>query len=174
MYLGKGSKFYDAMQIPAYKQLVMRREYIAGDLLKAWMMKEYPNTIKSGTLLSEMIYQGKLLYLADAMMPSSDDTLKIGYTKAQIEWCGRHENDMWGFLIKNKLLYSTELTDISKYTGEGPFTTGFVKESPGRAGVWIGWRIVRSYMKANPKTTLADLMKENDAQIVLSKSKYKP
>ena len=91
-----------------------------------------------------------------------------------MEWCTEHEKDMWGYLIQNKFLYSNEVEVITKFTGEGPFTTGFVKESPARTGNWIGWRIVRDYMNANPKTTLDQLMTENDPQMILSKSKYKP
>jgi len=174
MYLGKKSGFYDMMRIPNYKRTTMQKEYIAADFIRAWMINRFPNKSKSGTLLSEMIYQGKLLYLSDAMMPDEDDTLKIGFTKKQLDWCIEHENDMWGYLIKNKFLYSNEAEVISKFTGEGPFTTGFVKESPARTGAWIGWHIVRKYMNENPKTTLEQLMQENDAQKILSLSKYKP
>ena len=107
-------------------------------------------------------------------MPDMEDTLKIGFTKKQVDWCEKHEKDIWGLLIKNKFLYSTELDVISKFTGEGPFTTGLAKESPARTGVWIGWRIVRNYMNKNSKITLEELMNENDAQKILSTSKYKP
>ncbi len=137
-------------------------------------MKEFPKNSKSGNLLNEMIYQGKLLYLADALLPDTEDSIKIGFSSKQLAWCIDHENDMWGFLIKNKLLFSTELTDISKYTGEGPFTTGFAKESPARTAVWIGWRIVRKFMKEYPATPIEKLMEEKEAQIILTKSKYKP
>ena len=174
MYLGSKNKFYEMLQIPEYKQKGMSKEHIVPDLLRAWMTREFPDESINGNLLSEMIYQGKLLYLADAMMPKSNDTLKIGFTKNQFTWCEEHEKDVWGLIVKNKFLYSTARDVISKFTGEGPFTAGLVKESPARTGVWLGWRIVRKYMESNPKTTLADLMKEADAQKILSLSKYKP
>ena len=63
---------------------------------------------------------------------------------------------------------------VSKFTGEGPFTTGFVKESPARTGVWIGWNIVKKYMDKNANISLDQLMHETDAQKILSLSKYKP
>lgn len=174
MYLGTKSGFYDMMRIPNYKRATMRKEYIAPDFCRAWMMRQFPNKSKSGTLLNEMIYQGKLLYLSDAMMPEMEDSLKIGFTKKQLSWCAEHENEMWGYLIKNKFLYSNEVEVISKFTGEGPFTTGFVKESPARTGVWIGWQIIRKYMEENQKITIDQLMQEEDAQKILSLSKYKP
>ncbi len=174
MYLGEKTKFYEMMNIPSYKRMTMRKEYIVPHLLQAWMMREFPKDKKSMNLLSEMIYQGKLLYLADAMMPRVHDTLKIGFTGRQLAWCIDHEKDMWGHLLQNKFLYSNESDIIVRFTGEGPFTTGFVKESPARTGVWIGWQIVRSYMEEYPTTTLEQLMSETDAQMIVSKSKYKP
>jgi gliding motility-associated lipoprotein GldB len=174
MYLGSKSPFYEMLQFPNYKRVNMRKEYIVSDLVHAWMEKSYPNTNKSGTLLNEMVYQGKLLYLVDALMPKEQDTIKIGFTKKQLDWCMENENNMWGYLIKNKFLYSNDISMVTKFTGEGPFTTGFVKESPGRTGIWIGWRIVRKYMDNNPKVTLEQLMQETDGQKILANSKYKP
>ena len=174
MYLGYNNSFYDMLQFPNYKRVNMRKEYIASDLVHAWMAKIFPNTSKSGTLLDKMIYEGKLLYLTDALMPDEQDSIKIGFSKKQLDWCIGNENNMWGYIIKNKFLYSNDITTVTKFTGEGPFTTGFVKESPGRTGVWIGWRIVRKYMDENQKVTLEQLMREADAQKILADSKYKP
>ena len=47
-------------------------------------------------------------------------------------------------------------------------------EAPGRTGDYIGWQIIRAYMKRYPETTLSDLIKMNDSQTILEKSKYKP
>jgi gliding motility-associated lipoprotein GldB len=174
MYLGSKNRFYEGLQFPNYKRVNMRKEYIVNDIVHAWMAKMFPNINKSGTLINEMIYQGKILYLVDAMMPEEEDTIKIGFSKKQLDWCVENENNMWGYLIKNKFLYSNDITTVTKFTGDAPFTTGFVKDSPGRTGVWIGWRIVRKYMDSNPKVTLTQLMQENEGQKILANSKYKP
>jgi hypothetical protein len=174
MYLGNTGKIYSMLRVPQYKRFAMRKENIPSDIAKALLMKKFEDKSTSGTLLSEMIYQGKLLYLVNAMMPNAQDSLLIGFSANQLAWCSHHEKDMWGHLIENKFLYSNQKETITKFTGEGPFTTGFVKESPARTGVWIGWNIVKKFMKENPATTLTQLMNEPDAQIILSKSKYKP
>ncbi|MFH1004754.1 MAG: hypothetical protein V1781_04565, partial [Bacteroidota bacterium] len=174
MYMGSPNQFYEMIRIPLYKRKTMSREFIVSDFVRVWMMKEFPDETKSKTLLNEMIYNGKLLYLVNAFMPNTNDTIIIGFTKKQITWCSEHESDMWGYLIKNKFLYSGENEVISKFTTEGPFTTGFVKESPARTGIWLGWQIVRKYMNDNPSITLQQLMDEKDSQMILSKSKYKP
>jgi hypothetical protein len=174
MYLGRDSKLYDMAQVPMFKRITMNRENIVPDFVKGWMMNEYPFNSNKDDLMSEMIYQGKIVYMIDALLPDADDTLKIGFTRKQLEWCKRNEANMWGFLLKNQLLFSTTAMDISQFVNEAPFTRGFVKDSPGRTGVWLGWNIVKSYMKKNPKTSLQQLMEMNDAQALLNASGYKP
>lgn len=175
MYLGRQSKFYDLIQVPYYKRLTMKRDYIIPDIFRAWAMAKFPlETDEKTDLLRTIVYQGKLLYTLDALLPHAADTLKIGFTKRQLEWCKTNEANMWGFFVKNKLLFSSNGSDIAKYTNEGPFTADFNKESPARTGVWIGWQIVRKYMNRNPNVSLQELLSENDAQKILNKSTYKP
>ena len=173
-YLGRQSRFYEMSQVPNYVRITMQREYMIPDFVRVWMSNEFPDNVKGKTLLSEMIYGGKILYLTDALMPDTDDSLKIGFTKKQLDWCHEHAKDIWGYWIKNNFLYSSGVDVITKFTGEGPFTTGFAKESPARTAIWTGWQIVRKYMNNHPEVSLEQLMKDNDPQKILSSSKYKP
>ena len=61
-----------------------------------------------------------------------------------------------------------------KYTADGPFTSALSKESAPRIGYWTGWQIIKQYMDHNPEVTVEQLMKETDAQKILTKAKYKP
>jgi hypothetical protein len=81
---------------------------------------------------------------------------------------------MWQYLVENDLLFKTDRFLIRKLTGEAPFTSFFTNESPGKAAVWIGFRIVESYMIKNPGAKLKDLMRELDIQHILEKAKYSP
>ena len=56
------------------------------------------------------------------------------------------------------MLFSTDGFLIRKFTGEAPFTSYFTEESPGRAVVWTGFRIIERYMSNNPFGDPADLM----------------
>jgi uncharacterized protein YjaZ len=71
-------------------------------------------------------------------------------------------------------LYKNDLKEVAEYTAEGPFTSAISKECPPRIAMWVGWQIVRSYMNRNEKVSLEELMRTSDAQIILSKAKYKP
>lgn len=173
-YLGVNCPFYKMLGLPEYKRMNMYPEKIPTDILYAWGLSEFQRNDLHDNLLSEMIYQGKLMYFLDCMFPDDPDYIKIGYQPNKIVWCKSHENGMWTYLIENKLLYNTDRMNIRRFIGPAPFTSSFTNESPGKAGVWIGWQIVRQYMKKNPEITLSDLMKENDSQKILSQSGYSP
>ncbi|PKP02856.1 MAG: gliding motility lipoprotein GldB, partial [Bacteroidetes bacterium HGW-Bacteroidetes-9] len=53
------------------------------------------------------------------------------------------------------------------------FTASFSQESPSRTGAWLGWQIVKSYMKNND-SMIAGLMANANSQEILEKSGYKP
>ncbi|KAF0237970.1 MAG: hypothetical protein FD181_1451 [Prolixibacteraceae bacterium] len=174
-YLGRDCKYYRQLNsTPAYRVQNMHRDKIAPDVAYAWGITEFEHTNKATTLLDNMVHHGKLMYFVDAMLPEMHDSLKIGYTKLQLDWCKKNEPEMWSYLIEHKLLYSNKRMDIIRYINASPATSGFPLESPGRTGVWIGWQIVREYMKKYPETTLSDLMKNTDYQNILNGSKYFP
>ncbi len=99
---------------------------------------------------------------------------RIGFSPAAMNWCEEHEARVWAHLVDEELLYSTEHMSINKWINQAPFVAGIPKESPGRLGQWVGWMIVRSYMQNNPETTILELMEIQDAQRILTESKYKP
>lgn len=173
-YLGEENRLYEALQVSRYLRKKMIPEKIVPDCAFALgtSLIEYKDSIDN--LISNIIHQGKLMYFTDALLPELNDSLKIGYSGKQLEWCKRYEKDMWAYLIENKHLFSTDLMIIKRYIEESPFTKSFSADSPGRTGIWIGWQIVRSYMKNNPEISLQELIKNNNYQDILNKSKYNP
>jgi hypothetical protein len=81
---------------------------------------------------------------------------------------------MWAYLAEHKLLFSTVRMDIKRFIDDGPYTSVFTDQSPARTGVWLGWQIVRSYMKENPEVKLAELLNNADFQSILNNSGYQP
>jgi hypothetical protein len=173
MYLGENSEYYPKLTIPAYKRRTMRKEYIAVDGIKALAYKFFEFKSKSNTLVDNMIYEGKIMYFIDAILPDYEDTFKIGFSLKQLEWCKKYESKMWAYIVDKKILFTQNELEIKKFISDAPSTSVFPKESPGRTGVWLGWQIVKSYMNNN-KIPLQQLMNENDANKILSLSRYKP
>jgi uncharacterized protein YjaZ len=77
-------------------------------------------------------------------------------------------------LVDNELLYTTDKMLVNKWVNQAPFIAGIPKQSPGRLGQWVGWQIVRNYMKESPEVTIQNLMDNQNAQEIFTRSKYKP
>lgn len=173
-FLGSSCDFYEQLGLPVYLRKRMQKRYIAVEAVKAWLESEFPMEGANNNLAGYMIYKGKILYLTDAMYPQMADSLKNGYSNLEIEWCTRNERTMWSNLIENKLLFTTDYMEIKRYVDNAPFTASFTKDSPGRAGEWIGWQIVRAYMKENSNVSVSDLAAESDYLKILNNSRYDP
>jgi len=173
-YMGTDSPFYEQLGLPAYKRKNMHPAKMVPDMMQAWADAEWPKSDKDNSLLSQMIQQGKVLYFMDAMLPDLNDTLKIGFSEKQLEFCRKNEAKMWTYLAEHKMLFTTDRMNIKRFIDDGPYTAVFSEESPARSGAWIGWQIVRSYMKQNKDIKLADLMNNSDDQSILNQSGYRP
>ena len=173
-YLGANNKFYEELALPEYRRRNMRPEMIATDAMRGWAMSEYPEKLDGSKLIQHMIYQGKLMYFLDAMFPEMEDSLKIGYPEKKLEWCEKNEGAMWTYLVEHKLLFSTDRLEVLHYIKPAPYTSSFTSDSPGRTGVWIGWQIVRKYMKKNKKVSLSELMADTNYSEILNSSGYNP
>jgi hypothetical protein len=125
-------------------------------------------------LLDMMVHNGKKLYLLDKMLPNTADSILMEVTAPQMDWLEESERDIWSFFINENLLYSTDFQDIRKYIEYSPNSPGMPAEAPGRTGNWLGWQIVKAYMKRQPEATLQDLIMITDAQQILDASRYKP
>ncbi len=180
MFLGKNSKFYGALvaSIPRYQSNRFAPNYIVPRVLEYYIREEIvKENDEDRTFLAKMIYNGKILYFLDKVLPESEnDTTKIGYTSKQLDWCKTNENNIWAFYLENNLIYESEFSKMQVYLSDGPFTLGLGENnnSAPKLGVFTGWQIVRKYMKLNPKITLPQLMAEQDAQKILTLARYKP
>ena len=174
MYLGSNNEFYNMMQLPKFRTRTMNKEHVFSDAVRAWIITEFDNADPVNNLLNHMIFYGKIFYVCDALMPNVQDSIKMGYTTAQMDYLDKYEKNVWGFFVKDNKLYDNDLKLISEFTSDGPFTRAISKECPPRVAMYIGRQIVKSYMEHNENITLEDLMNEKDAQKILSKSKYKP
>lgn len=173
-YLGSDYEVYPMLGLSRYLSKNMKKEKIPSDCMRAWAIGEWPLDYNNSTLLSKMLYEGKLIYFATQVLPNESDSLLLGFSKDQLKWCEENEKNMWMLLVEQKLLFSTEHFTIVKLTEDAPNTSIFPPESPGRACNWIGYNIVKSYMKRNETVSLADLMENENYQAIFDQSKYKP
>ncbi len=174
MFLGADCKYYKMLTFPNYKTAMMRPDLIAPDAMRAWISTEFEQKLPKEDLLHFIIQEGKTMYFMDNVFPQMQDSSKIAFSAQHMQWLAQNESEVWKYFVNKKLFFNTHYKEIIKYTKEAPFSTGLPRESPGRVGNWLGWQIVRSYMKNNPNVTLQELMLINDANLILNKSGYKP
>lgn len=171
-YLGSDYPLYTQVAY-AYDIPYMTPRHLPIDVLLGWLTSEFPDT--NGRLLEAMIYHGKIMYLLQVFFPDEEMSELLSYTSQQLDWCMRYEANIWAMIVEKRELFSTDWRTITRYTQPAPFTNGLSQEhSPGRVGVFIGWRIVSAYMERNAQVTLQDLMNETDAQKILQLSDYRP
>jgi hypothetical protein len=173
-YLGRDCEYYTQLGLNQYTIRNMHKGKIPSDCMMAWGLSEFEYNDSVDNLLSNMIYHGQIMFFVKSMLPDQPDSLIMGFTSSQMQFCRGNEDRMWEFLIEKKLLFETDRMTISKFTGYGPFTKDFSRESPARAAVWIGWRIIEAYARNNPDNNLVDIMNEKDYQQILTLSKYNP
>ncbi len=173
-FLGSDNIYYQGLNWPMYQRRKMEPEYMSCGFVRSWMLNEFPFNSEKNDVINRIVYEGKIMYLQKALLRETSDTIITGYSQAQLDWCEVNEAEMWAKMIEDNTVYSENEEDLNHLTVDAPFTPGFPKESPGRAGVWLGMRIVESYMERFPETTLQELMDMNDGQLLLTQSKYKP
>ncbi len=173
MYLGSDYPYYNQV-VYDYQKQTMRKECIAGDLLSMYLAYNIPYNSKYNRLLEQMIFRGKQMFLLSQLLPHEPTWEIIGYSKEQWDWCVQYEQAIWNRIMEKRDLFKTESSVLSSYMNDGPFTAEVTQESPGRLGLWMGWRIVDSYMRNNKDVSLLELMNSNDAQKILEQSFYKP
>jgi len=173
-YLGAGNEYYKRLGLYNYITLKMIPERIVPDAIYAWAKASYTSETSDSDLLSTIIHEGKLYYFTKCMLYDYPDSLLFGFTSGQMKFCLNNEYAMWEYLVEHDMLFSSDLMLVRKLTGEAPFTSYFSSESPGRASVWLGFRIVEAYMKNNRGTHLGELLINNNYREILEGARYNP
>jgi hypothetical protein len=132
---------------------------------------------RDGSFLNQMLHYGRTLYIAEAFLPEVESHRILEYTAEEMQWCLDNETDVWTFFVEEELIFKNDKSLHDRFLAEAPFSKFYKKidrESPGRIGQWIGWRIVHSYMEAHPETTIQELAQWTDARAFFQQAQYKP
>jgi len=171
-YLGENHKFYEG--IPKYIASNLKKEQLVSDIADVYA-KRYITSNNKRTYVEQMVSFGKELYLKDLFMPFKPEASRIGYSEKQLAWAKVNESEIWSYFVDKELLFSTDTSLSNRFIAQAPFSKFYLEldnQSPGMLGRYIGWQIVRSFMKKNDVSLqkLATI----DEQELFKKSKYKP
>ena len=141
------------------------RKFLVRDVLLGWITTHIVS-VDNGNLAEKMIQHGKALYLLKAALPKEKDALILRYDDVQYRWARENEWNFWDFLVKQKLLYTTNERDQSNFLNDGPYTMGLPETGPDRMGQFLGLQMIISYLDEHPKTTLKELIKLPYTEII--------
>lgn len=160
---------------PIQPEFLLRRydrPYIVPTVIRL-LAQSFVEQSQSSTLLNDMIYFGKTFEFTREMMPNIADSLVIGYPDSTMKATWYSQDLVWAYFIDKQLLYEQKPVEKEKYFGERPFTAEIGPACPGRIGQWLGWRIIQKFRTENPDVSFQELMKLQDPEEILRKSKYR-
>ncbi len=173
-YLGENHFFYSSF--PKYIQSTFNKENIVIDIAKEYakevVIKE---KVDNYTFIEKIINQGKILYFTSIMLPKEEPSSIIGYSSLDFQWALENEKDIWSNFSDNNYLFKSDKNLDTRFIKLAPFSKFYLSidnQSPSMIGKYIGWQIVKSFMKNN-SLSLNDLVQSNPMYIY-NNSKYKP
>ena len=170
-YLGANHHFYD--ELPLYLKEDFTSSNIISDIAEQFAINFVPR-IEFYTFLDKIIYHGKILYYKDISL-DIEDRHKIGYSIDKMKWAEENEYFVWTYFIENNILFNPENNLTNRFINDAPFSRFYLEidnESSEMIGKYIGWQIVKSYMKSNDRS-LNNMLTKSPIDIY-NNSKYKP
>ncbi|MEM8525413.1 MAG: hypothetical protein AAGG68_12305 [Bacteroidota bacterium] len=167
---------YDYNIFPAYLQKYMTKDHLIAKAIET-LASNSSGEVHGDRLLDHIVANGKMLYIKSLLLPDYEEDVLMEWTPEQLEWMkdASNERELWTQLAKRDLLYSTRRSEFDKLIVPSPMgATWMPRESPGKAGNWIGWQIIKSYMAQHPEMSIEEMVIVTDAQAILNASKYRP
>lgn len=156
-YLGADYPAYAYFE--TYRRGVKTQRHLPYDIIEAMVAGEYPYIEdENASLLNRMLYEGAVTYMVMKSIPDADLAEAMGYTPEQMQWINENEGNIWRHIIEQRYLYSTDRTLADRLCRPAPSSPAIHSDSPGRAGKYIGYRIVAAYMDSHPSYEAAQLL----------------
>jgi len=164
-----GSTIFSNYLVRAYTP-----EHLTASLM-AVLVDDIVGQQKGSRLIDIIIHEGKKLYILDQLMPTTADTVKFKVSEPQWNWLQENEENLWSYLLTEDLLYNNNRQDIRKLVDPSPSgAPALPKESPGQAANYIGFNIIKAFMRQQKDLPLSELLLYIDAQEIMDLSRYKP
>jgi hypothetical protein len=185
-FLGEQHPAYFGIELlkPAYIRRTLTSEHIIAKIAEAFAVDIMEQSTKraGNKLIDYMLYEGKKLYLMEILMPAVADSIRLGFSDYQVQYCQKGEEGLYDEFRKENLLYSEEIATFRKYISLGAFAPE--KGLFGNSGSWLGKQMVAQYVQKQRRKSgkykdqkvdaqlIMQMLKETEPQAFLSQ--YKP
>ena len=159
-YLGARSKSIQKLPSNQFYEWIkegMEERFLVRDAVLGWLNTHALDETKE-SYAEEMMRWGKLLYIAQKLLPDESPSVILRYSNKDYSWALASEWAVWKYLVDEQLLYDRSEETKQSLLHEGPFTRGLPQESPDRLGQFLGYRIVEQYVEQH-KPSLEKLLK---------------
>lgn len=170
LYVDGNGKEMDEIGIPRYISRKLNAAYLEPDLTRVLVSALLPKSEKA-SLLDHIVFEGKVLYLMEQILPKTETRLLLGYDETQMIWCKAHESEVWQYIVQQNLLFETNPLKFRYFVEDGPFNP-LLEGAPARLCQYIGLRMVRAYMKKTGN--VPEQLLQASSRQVLKLSAYKP
>jgi len=163
LYLGAESSWYFSEQVNTiYPSYISRRfapAYIVVNSLENILNDYQPIALNGQSLITQMIEIGKRQYIMEQCLPAVPDTVRMGYTAQQLNTLEAEASDIWTYLSAENRLFATAPNFIHSMLGESSYNEIFGANLPGNVGKYIGYNIVKDWMRQQKSVDKTDLKK---------------
>jgi len=171
-FLGEESIFY--ANYPKYLRKSFQPNQLPIQVARV-IAKQTKPKVPYRLFIERMIAMGQIQYAISQFLPEITEANLFRYTKEKTSWLQANEEEIWKYFIDKEYLYSTDKELVRRFLENAPFSKFYMtfdNETPGRVGEWVGYKIVKSYMKNNA-VSLPEMMATPPSKI-FKNSKYKP
>lgn len=158
-YLGKDYEGYSSF--PLFEKVTKTPEQLPYDIAEAIVGWTHPFRPKDGeneSVLEYMLYDGALAFARKNLVENGTDLGALGLTEVQYDWFVKNRDNLWKELVNKQLLYDKNPLTIRKLFSPSPGTSILNEESPGRAGRFLGYDLIKHYFENNPDASFEEVL----------------
>ena len=152
-------------QLHQWQKERMEPAFIARDMVLKWIQVNLFEAIDEN-LVRHIIQAGKILYVLKAAFPNNSDAFVLRYSDEQFAVALENEEHFWNYLVKENLLFQNNIREKNNFLNEGPHTIGLPEKVPDRMGQFLGFQMVKNYIKKHKALSLSELISLNYKEIL--------
>ncbi|MCM1336386.1 MAG: hypothetical protein NC187_05030 [Candidatus Amulumruptor caecigallinarius] len=160
-YLGPDYEAYSGFD--PYTRRQKNARLLPYHFTEALLMRDYPQPLDSlnarpADALDVMVHDGAVAAAMMRVIPQAELTDVGGWTPAELAWLREHEAELMAELRDSGRLHSTDPLLKARLVEPGPATMAFRLHAPGRAGRYLGLRMVERYLESHPDASIGSLL----------------
>tara|TARA_B100000497_G_C7696631_1_gene426183 strand:- start:15094 stop:16110 length:1017 start_codon:yes stop_codon:yes gene_type:complete len=174
-YLGRDHPLY--ARESNYQRSRHDSDQIIIELFRALSEEHISKSENNSSLLTAMINSGKKILFVQTILGEDEAYQAMNISLDKYDFLENNEKNLWTIILNQRWLFNKSFELKRKLIEPSPFSpfgTPIDHEIPGQVGVWFGWRILQSFWLANPELTLSQILDNENVNLILQKSGYRP